>query len=203
MLYLLDDDKFDAIINTYSCNFINDELYESKIKYFKNENEIDIDVNILTKEDIICYHNSFPNEITNFIQKMRFKHELNPVYTIVCFSGDSKFLNHSSGNNLIELHKDRFYFNLKLFVDSNYDSNKLIFGKYDKINEAKIIFRRINNILFYQSNDSFLDIKDLKVDDLKRICLLADFDFRKLLQISENKTIGQFKDIINLLIQNI
>lgn len=203
MLYLFDDDKYDAIKKTYNCSFIFEDLYRMKVRYFRNEDEIDIHFNHLTKDDIVCYHNSFPDDRLKFIQNLLDKNESNPLFVVICFSGDSSFLNHSISTNYLKIHKDRFYYNLHLFIESNFEINKLIFGKFDKRNEAKIIIRRINNILFYQSNENYLDIKDLQVRDLKRICELSSFDYKEFIQLIEDKTIKQFKNIINTLIQNI
>ena len=202
MIYILDDDQQNAIINLYKCNFVFDSL-NSNLSYFKNETDILIDIEKFGNHDFVCFHNSFPEKNTNIIVNLKNRHDSNPNFFLICFSGHSSFFNASNENKYIKIHKDRFYHNLSDFIDSNFEINKLLFGKFDKKNEANIISRRMNNILFNQSNESLLDLKDLQPKDLKRICELAVYNYTNLIQMIDGKTIGQFKSIINLLIKNI
>lgn len=103
MIYLLDDDQHNAIINTYSCNFLFEDLYNSKILYINNEYDIRIDINKLDIFDFVCFHNSFPNEKTKFIDRLKISHETSHKFFLICFSSDSSFFNTYNENRAIKV----------------------------------------------------------------------------------------------------
>ena len=203
MLYLLDEDSQNAIIEFYNCGFIFDKAYQSKVMFFKNEEAISFNMDTLNNSDFVCYHNSFPNEKTKILDRLRFKHESEPNFYLVSFSGDSSFFNIYNENHFVKIHKDKFYNNLKIFIDTNFEMSKLLYGQLDKKNESELIAKRIFDILFFQNLGSFIDIKDFQPKDLRRICELADFDYLEFKQLINDKTVGQFKSIIKNLINNI
>ena len=57
MLYILDDDQFNAISTSYSCGFVMQS--PDKIRYYKSEEQMDFKIEDLKEKDIVCYHNSF------------------------------------------------------------------------------------------------------------------------------------------------
>ncbi len=200
MLYILDDDKFNAVSTVYKCDF----LFENtdKFKYFKNEREIDFRIEDLTLNDIVCFHNSFESEKTLFIQKLLSENENRKTFTVICFSGDSSFYNLVLEDKFIKIHKDRFYNNLKQFVDANYLVDVLLYGNYTHTKELSIIRNRINSMLFHYSENDILPIDELQPRDIKRLCELSETNYRDFLELITGQTIQKFKSALNAITQN-
>lgn len=196
MLYLLDDDKFDAVIKTYKCEFIFDEIYKNKLRYFKSEDDIDFQPESLTSKDVICFHNSFPSNKTAIIERIKFFNEENKAFQIICFSLDGSFYQTKQDESELRIHKDRFYFNLKPFIDSGFQLKKIIFGEYSSKSEAKLITTRILEMLFSLADKEPFDIKTALPGDLKRLCELADYDYESFIEKVEDVNVGKFRKVI-------
>ena len=203
MIYLFDDDQFNLIETTYQCAFIFSKDFNEVVSYFKDESNIMIDFEKLRPNDFICYHNSFPNRKTNILDKLIHRHELNPKLKLICFSNDSVFNNPEIGESKIKLNKDLFYSNFKIFLDSNYNIRKLIYGEMDLKNELISIILDIKNTMFKMSENDMLDLTYLRPRDLKRICEITEIDYPNFLKSIQEKTVGQFKYFLSTLIQNI
>ena len=167
MLYILDDDQFDFISTASKYAFIlNSEHF---IRYYKYENQIDFRIDELSDKDFVCYHNSFPCNKTLFTNRLAEFNEINKNFTLVCFSAAAEFHNLIVEEKFIKIHKDRFYHNLKTFVESGFIIDNLLYGENSKDVELSIIQNRINLALFSYSKSSELPIKELQPMDLKRI----------------------------------
>ena len=200
MLYILDDDQFNFISTVSNYAFILNS--EKSIRYFKNEDQIDFKIDALRIGDFVCYHNSFPCDKTLITNRLVEANESTNTFTLVCFSAAAEFLNLSVEEKFIKIHKDRFYHNLKTFVESGFIIDNLLYGKYSKDVELSIILNRLNLALFSYSKSSELPIKELQPRDLKRICELTGFDYKDLLDKINDFTVDKFKRFINVLIQN-
>ena len=203
MLYLLDEDHYNAITKTYKCDFIFEEKYRQLIQYYKREKDIDFEYKALLKNDIVCFHNSFPNAKSKIISNIKFYNEERKAFTSISFSLDSSFYQTRIEEHEIRIHKDRFYHNLKSFIDFNYEIDKILYGEYSNKNEAKVITARILEMIFNYPNDNFFDIKTLLPHDLKRLCEIGKFDYIQFLKLAMDTTVGQFKKLIVSLNKNI
>ncbi len=203
MLYLLDEDNFDAILKTYKCDFIFEEAYMKLLKYYKREDDINFKPESILKTDVVCFHNSFPNEATKIISKIKFYNEGHKAFTAISFSLDSSFYQTRIEEHEVKIHKDRFYHNLKIFIDSNYQIDKILYGEYSDKNEAKVITARIFEMIFTYPTHIFFDIKTVLPRDLKRLCEIGKFDYNQFLKLTTDITVGQFKKLIVSLNKNI
>lgn len=202
MLYIFDDDQHNAIAKVYNCDFLHKKDQQSSFRYYRSENEIDITVEMIQPNDIVCFHNSFPCDKTFFMQLAQNKNEEFKNFTFICFSGDSSFYNLFTEEGFVKIHKDRFYHNLKSYIDSSYDLNKLLYGDYGQKNEIVIICNRINSILFAYQKEEKLPINEIQPRDLKRICELSSINYTELVDIIKDHTVQKFKSLLNILIQN-
>lgn len=203
MLYLLDEDNYDAITKTYKCDFIFEEAYRKLIKYYKREDDIDFEFGSILNTDVVCFHNSFPNEETKIISNMKFYNEEHKAFTAISFSLDSSFYQTRIEKHEVRIHKDRFYHNLKSFIDSNYQIDKILYGEYSDKNEAKVITARIFEMIFTYPTDSFFDIKTVLPRDLKRLCEIGKFHYNQFLMLATDTTVGGFKKLLVSLNKNI
>ncbi len=200
MLYILDDDQFNSIRSSYNCDFVLKP--SNKICYYKNEDQIDFDISDLRENDFVCFHNSFPCDKTLITNRLMEINETSSSFTLICFSAAAEFYNLIVEKKFIKIHKDRFYHNLKTFVDSEFDINHLLYGEFSKDIELSIIQKRINMALFSFSKFSELPIKELQPRDLKRICELTGFNYQELINKISDYNVDKFKRFINVLIQN-
>jgi hypothetical protein len=200
MLYILDDDKFDAIDTIYNCSFI----YNSPdiIRYYKNEGQIDFKIENLSKTDIVCYHNSFPCDKTFITNRLLNANEVEPKFTLICFSAATEFYNLVDDKVLIKIHKDRFYNNLKGFIDSIFNLNNLLYGENNNKLELELISNKLLGSLFMYSKDALLPINKIQPNDLKRLCELTKYDYVEFISQIDGFTVEKFKNFINILIQN-
>lgn len=203
MLYLLDEDHYNAITKTYKCDFIFEEKYRHLIRYYKREEDINFKPEALLKNDVVCFHNSFPNDKTQIISSLKFYNEEHQAYTSIAFSLDSSFYQTKIDKHELRIHKDRFYHNLKSFIDFDYEIDKIIYGEYSDKNEAKVITARILEMIFNYPNENFFDIKTVLPRDLKKLCEIGKFDYNQFLKIAMDTTVGQFKKLIISLNKNI
>lgn len=202
MLYIFDDDQHNAISKVYQCDFLLNDNCSDFFKYYKSEKDIDISIEMIEPGDVLCFHNSFPCDKTYFMQLAQNKNEESKNFTFICFSGDSSFYNLFTEDSYVKIHKDKFYHNLKTFIESKLDLNKLIYGNYENKSELTIICNRINSILFEYQKDDKLPLNEIQPRDLKRICELSNTDFKEFLFSIEDQTIQKFKSLLNVIIQN-
>jgi len=203
MLYLLDEDKFSAIIKRYDCAYIFDEEYAELIRHYKDESEIDFKLENLSVDDIVCFHNSFPNEKNNIINRINFFSEEKKTFKTICFSLDSSFYQTIKEDHGVKIHKDRFYHNLKSFVDSGFKIDKILYGDYTNKNEANLISERIFAMLFSFSDNYPFDIKAVLPRDMKRLCELANYNYEVMLEKVADTDVGRFRMLITHLKKNI
>jgi len=202
MIYLLDDDQYSLIRDKYSCDFIFSNDYKERISFFKYELEFKIEFNQITKDDFVCYHNSFPNEETRVVDKLLFHHERNPRFKLVCFSNDSSFNTLSQSKYFIKMNKDLFYKNLKSFIDSECNVRKLFYGEMDLKNELDSLITGLKETLYDFPDDEILDLTYIKPSYLKRICEIAELDYTALFISIQEKNIGDFKKLLTALMQS-
>ena len=200
MLYILDDDQFNAISTSYSCGFVMQS--PDTIRYYKNEEQIDFKIEDLTEKDIVCYHNSFPCDKTLITSRLVSKNEKESKFKLICFSAATEFYNLEVDKGLIKIHKDRFYNNLKEFIASDFDLKYLFYGAYSKEAELSLLLEKFNSSLFQYSKDSPLPIGELHPRDLKRFCELAEYDYTTFIEKISDFNIDKFKRFISILTQN-
>lgn len=203
MLYLLDEDNYNAITKTYKCDFIFEEKYQHLVRYYKQEENIDFEPEALLRNDVVCFHDSFPNKKSQIISNIKFYNEEHKAFTAISFSLDSSFYQTRIEEHEVRIHKDRFYHNLKSFIDSNYQIDKILYGEYSDKNEAKVITARIFEMIFTYPTDSFFDIKAVLPRDLKRLCEIGKFDYNQFLMFATDTTVGGFKKLLVSLNKNI
>ena len=200
MLYVLDDDQFNLISKESIYAFILNS--GQSIRYYRNEDQIDFTIDELSIGDFVCYHNSFPCDKTLLTNRLVEANESMNTFTLVCFSAAAEFLNLLVEDKFIKIHKDRFYNNLKTFLESGFILDNLLYGEYSKDVELSLIQNRLKLALFSYSSSSVLPINELQPRDLKRICELTGFDYKDLLDKINDFSVDKFKRFINVLIQN-
>lgn len=196
MLYLLDDNKFDAIRKTYKCHYIFSDEYGYKLRYYKTEDDVDFSPEMLTPGDVICIHNSFPSEKTAILERIKFFHEETKEFQLVLFSLDSSYYNSETVEQEVKMHKDKFYCNLRSFIDSGCNIANLLYGEFTEKGEAKLITARITEMLFSFSDEETFDLTQVLPRDLKRLCELADYNYNLLLDKLQDTNVGAFRKLI-------
>jgi hypothetical protein len=203
MLYLLDEDRFDAIRKTYRCDYIFNDEYEHKLRYFKAEEDVDFQPEMLTSIDVICIHNSFPSEKTAIVERVKFLHEETKLFHLVLFSLDSGFYNLQSDESEVKIHKDKFYCNLKSFIDSGCHLSNLLYGEFAGKSEARLITTRISEMIFSLGDEESFDLTLVLPRDLKRLCELAQYNYDSLLNRLHDTSVGTFRKLLAYLNKNI
>lgn len=196
MIYLLDDDKFDAITKTYKCHFILSDDYGYKLRYYKTEDDVDFRPEKLAPNDVICIHNSFPSAKTAILERIKFCHEETKVFQLVLFSLDSSYYISETFEQGVKIHKDKFYFNLKSFIDLGQNIANLLYGEFSYKGEAKLITDRISEMLFSYTDEESFYLTRVLPRDLKRLCELANYSYESLLDKLQDTSVGTFRKLI-------
>lgn len=197
MLYLFDEDRYDRV---KKLDYIGTDAYNGLITWFKSEKEVTIRASDLTKDDVVCYHNSFPD--ANIIKDILKRHDAEKICMLVCFSGDNDFYKTQEDEHYLQLQKDKFYITLRSFLDSGYQIESLKYGNYTVRNEISVIVNRVFDMLFNAADTDLFDPRKLKKGDLKRLCVLTEQDYDRLLADIADITVEDFRNTITAISKN-